>query len=73
MDVNGSIARHVWYSAYMFVERIYDEDLAQAAWMIGCQATGEALLIDPERDVCWYLEVVSCHHFQDNKFLAGKK
>ena len=57
MDVNGSIARHVWYSAYMFVERIYDEDLAQAAWMIGCQATGEALLIDPERDVCRYLEV----------------
>lgn len=41
----------------MFVERIYDEDLAQAAWMIGCQATGEALLIDPERDVCRYLDI----------------
>ena len=41
----------------MFVERIYDEDLAQAAWMIGCQFTGEALIIDPERDVCRYLDV----------------
>ena len=41
----------------MFVERIYDEDLSQASWMIGCQATGEALVIDPERDVCRYLEI----------------
>jgi hydroxyacylglutathione hydrolase len=41
----------------MFVKRIYDEDLSQATWMIGCQATGEALVIDPERDVCRYLEI----------------
>ncbi len=41
----------------MLVERIYDEDLSQAAWLIGCQATGEALLIDPERDICRYLEI----------------
>ena len=41
----------------MLIERIYDEDLAQAAWLIGCQATGEALLIDPERDICRYLEI----------------
>ncbi|MBC8200683.1 MAG: MBL fold metallo-hydrolase [Planctomycetes bacterium] len=41
----------------MYVERIYDEDLSQAAWMIGCQATGEAIIIDPERDVCRYLEL----------------
>ena len=47
----------VWYAVGMFVERIYDEDLSQASWMIGCQATGEALVIDPERDVCRYLEI----------------
>jgi hydroxyacylglutathione hydrolase len=41
----------------MLVERIYDEDLAQACWLIGCQATREALIIDPERDVCRYIEV----------------
>ena len=40
----------------MLVERIYDEDLAQACWLIGCQATREALIIDPERDVCRYIE-----------------
>ncbi|MBC8203233.1 MAG: MBL fold metallo-hydrolase [Planctomycetes bacterium] len=40
----------------MYLERIYDEDLSQAAWLIGCQATGEALLIDPQRDVCRYLD-----------------
>ena len=47
----------------MFVERIYDEDLAQAAWMIGCQATGEALLIDPERDICRYVAIAKSAGF----------
>jgi hydroxyacylglutathione hydrolase len=35
----------------MFLRMIYDEELAQAAYIIGCQQTGEALVIDPERDV----------------------
>jgi len=43
----------------MLVERIYDEDLSQGAWLIGCQATKEALLIDPERDVCRYIKAAS--------------
>lgn len=43
----------------MFIERIYDDDLAQAAWLIGCQATKEALIIDPERDVCRYIEIAA--------------
>lgn len=34
----------------MLLERIYDEDLAQASYLIGCQASGEALVIDPRRD-----------------------
>ena len=41
----------------MFVKRIYDEDLAQASWLIGCQASGEALIIDPERDVSRYIDI----------------
>jgi len=40
----------------MLAERIYDEDLAQGAWLIGCQATGEALIIDPQRDISRYLD-----------------
>lgn len=35
----------------MLLRMIYDDSLAQAAWLIGCQRTGEAIVIDPERDV----------------------
>lgn len=31
----------------MLLERIYDEDLAQASYFIGCQAKGEAIVVDP--------------------------
>ncbi len=40
----------------MYFERIYDEDLAQASYLIGCQASGEAIAIDPRRDVATFLE-----------------
>ncbi len=39
----------------MLLRMLYDDKLAQAAWLIGCQKTGEAILIDPERDVDRYL------------------
>ncbi len=39
----------------MFLERVYDEDLAQASYLVACQATGEALVVDPRRDVAVYL------------------
>lgn len=38
----------------MLIERIYDEDLAQASYFIGCQAKGEALVVDPRRDIAVY-------------------
>ena len=41
----------------MLFRLIYDESLAQAAYLIGCQRTGEAILIDPERDIDRYLRV----------------
>jgi hydroxyacylglutathione hydrolase len=40
----------------MLLRLIYDEILAQAAYLIGCQKTGEAILIDPLRDVDRALE-----------------
>ena len=40
----------------MFFRMIYDDTLAQAAYLIGCQRTGEAILIDPERDIDRYLK-----------------
>ncbi|MFF0905533.1 UNVERIFIED_CONTAM: rhodanese-like domain-containing protein [Kocuria sp. CPCC 205316] len=43
----------------MLIERIYDEDLAQASYVIGCQATGQALVVDPRRDIDVYLQVAA--------------
>ena len=39
----------------MYLERIHDDELAQSAWLIGCKKSGEAALIDPERDIDRYL------------------
>lgn len=39
----------------MFFERIYERGLAQASYLIGCQATGEAIVIDPKRDIDDYV------------------
>ena len=35
----------------MLLKRFYDDPLAQASYLIGCQATGEAIVIDANRDV----------------------
>ncbi|ANM30943.1 hypothetical protein ABI59_17205 [Acidobacteria bacterium Mor1] len=43
----------------MLMRRIYDEKLAQAAYLIGCQRSGEAIVIDPQRDVDRYLEIAA--------------
>ena len=37
----------------MILRRFYDEKLAQASWMVGC--SGQALVVDPARDVEPYL------------------
>lgn len=41
----------------MFFRALYDQALAQASYVIGCQATGEAIVIDPLRDPAPYLDV----------------
>lgn len=41
----------------MLLERVYDEDLAQASYFIGCQAAGEAIVVDPRRDIGVYLDL----------------
>ena len=38
----------------MLLRQYHDPKLAQYAYLVGCQATGEALLIDPERDIDRY-------------------
>ncbi len=41
----------------MFFQNIYEKGLAQASYIIGCQATGAAIVIDPKRDIDTYLEI----------------
>jgi hydroxyacylglutathione hydrolase len=35
----------------MLIRRFYDDKLAQASYLVGCAATGEALVLDPNRDI----------------------
>jgi hydroxyacylglutathione hydrolase len=39
----------------MLFKRFYDTKLAQASYLIGCQKTGEAIVIDANRDVAQYI------------------
>jgi hydroxyacylglutathione hydrolase len=39
----------------MFIKRLFETKLAQASYVIGCQATGEAIVIDPNRDIGQYI------------------
>ena len=43
----------------LFFERIYDSGLAQASYMVGCQAAGTALVVDPRRDIDIYREIAA--------------
>ncbi|HET6408163.1 MAG TPA: MBL fold metallo-hydrolase, partial [Chthoniobacteraceae bacterium] len=43
----------------MFLRQIFDPHLSQYAYVIGCQRTGEAIVIDPERDIDRYRTVAA--------------
>jgi hydroxyacylglutathione hydrolase len=43
----------------MILERLFDELLAQASYLIGCEETGNAIVIDPNRDVDQYVELAT--------------
>ena len=43
----------------MLFRQIFDERLAQYAYLIGCQQTGEALIVDPERDIDRYVSIAA--------------
>lgn len=40
----------------MYFKQFFDEKLAQYAYLIGCQANGTAVIIDPMRDIDQYLD-----------------
>ena len=39
----------------MHLQRFYDDKLAQASYLVGCEVTGEALVLDPNRDAEQYV------------------
>lgn len=41
----------------MYFKQLFDPKLAQYAYMIGCQATGEAIIVDPLRDIDQYYQL----------------
>jgi hydroxyacylglutathione hydrolase len=40
----------------MIFQRFFDRNLAQASYLIGCSTTGQALVVDPNRNVDQYLQ-----------------
>lgn len=66
----------------MYFEHVYEKGLAQASYFIGCQATGEAIVIDPKRDIDTYLEIADRENMRITKitethihadFLSGSR
>jgi len=45
----------------MLLRQIFDPYLAQYAYLIGCQRSGEALVIDPERDIDQYRDLAAAN------------
>ena len=48
----------------MFLRQIPDHALAQFAYLIGCQRSGEAVIVDPERDIDRYLALAAENGFR---------
>lgn len=48
----------------MFFRHLYEPSLSQASYFIGCQATGEAVVVDPLRDVDRYIALAEAEGFR---------
>jgi len=46
----------------MFFQHVYDKTLAQGSYIVGCQASKEAIVIDPKRDIDTYLEIAKANN-----------
>lgn len=48
----------------MIIRNFYNEKLAQASYLVGCAATGEAIIIDPLRDIDPYMEMAKAQNLR---------
>ena len=57
----------------MLLRHLYERELAQASYLVGCQATGEALVVDPNRDIEQYIALAkqrgTAHHLRSPKHI----
>ena len=70
------------FAQTLFFERIYDETLSQASYVIGDTETKEVIVIDPKRDIDTYLEIAQTNNLKITKitethihadFLSGSR
>ena len=47
----------------MYFKSFFDDQLAQMSYLIGCQRTGEAIVIDPARNIQPYIEIADKEGF----------
>jgi len=48
----------------MFLKYFYNETLAHASYLVGSPATGQAIVIDPGRDITAYVQAAKAHGLQ---------
>jgi hydroxyacylglutathione hydrolase len=48
----------------VFLKRFYDDGLAQASYLIGCAATGEAIVVDANRDIRPYIDAAKAERLR---------
>src|SRR5437762_11011135 len=48
----------------MLLERYYDDALAQATYLIGCERTRDAIIIDPNREVRRYIAAAAAQRLR---------
>lgn len=48
----------------MFFRRFYDDGLAQASYLIGCEKSGEAVVVDANRDIAQYLSTAAAERLR---------
>lgn len=51
----------------MFFKHVYDTDLAQGSYIIGCQKTGEAVVVDARRDVNTFINIAAAEGLRITK------
>ena len=51
----------------MLLRRFYDQSLAQASYLLGCQRSGEAIVVDPNRDIAQYLHAAAAERLRITK------